>query len=125
MEHVSYKKGTKPIILILAILFQSYHHVQDIEANQASPKKDITLDALKVKFEDDDPQNPKNYSSSHKAFLVIQMAMLAMAGSLGSSIISPAATSIAEFTHTTLNCGSFCSRSVIAGSCFHNSIESC
>lgn len=73
---------------------------EDIETNQASPEKDITLNAFKVKFEDDDPKNPKNYSSSHKAFLVIQMAMLALAGSLGSSIISPAATSIAEYTHT-------------------------
>ncbi|KAJ5974589.1 major facilitator superfamily domain-containing protein [Penicillium waksmanii] len=74
---------------------------EDLETNRASPEKDITHDAVKVKFEDDDPKNPKNYSSSHKAFLVVQMAMLALAGSLGSSIISPAATSIAEYTHTT------------------------
>ncbi|CAI7623424.1 unnamed protein product [Penicillium pancosmium] len=73
---------------------------EGLEADRASPEKDLTLGAFKVKFEDDDLKNPKNYSSSHKAFLVIQMAMLALAGSLDSSIISPAATSIAEYTYT-------------------------
>jgi hypothetical protein len=74
---------------------------EDLEINQASPQKSIFLDTFKVKFEDNDPKNPKNYSPSHKVFLVIQMALLALAGSLGSSITSPAVASIAEYTHTT------------------------
>ncbi|CAI7642062.1 unnamed protein product [Penicillium manginii] len=74
---------------------------EDLEINQASPKRSIFLDTFKVKFEDNDPKNPKNYSPSHKVFLVIQMALLALAGSLGSSITSPAVASISEYTHTT------------------------
>lgn len=49
-----------------------------------------------VQFEDGDSQNPKNFNPVYKARLVFQMSLLAMAGSLGSSIISPAQSSIAQ-----------------------------
>lgn len=52
-----------------------------------------------VKFSDGDPGNPQNFKSSHKMFLTFQMSMLALSGSLGSSIVSAAQPRIAEQLH--------------------------
>jgi hypothetical protein len=53
-------------------------------------------DAFLVKWEEDEPANPRNWSNLYKAFLTFQLGMLAMSGSLGSSIIAPAQGAIAE-----------------------------
>ena len=59
-----------------------------------------TLDpAFLVKFENGDPEDPRNFSSKRKAFLTFQMSMLALVGALGSSILSPGQSAIAEYTH--------------------------
>jgi hypothetical protein len=55
-----------------------------------------------VKFEENDTDNPKNFKTSYKAFLTFQMSMLALSGSLGSSIVSPAQSEI----ESQLNVGS-------------------
>ncbi|KAJ5172022.1 major facilitator superfamily domain-containing protein [Penicillium capsulatum] len=70
----------------------------DLEAKGAAspPAK---LDEFKVQFDRDDRNNPKNFSTIYKIWLVFQMSMLAMAGALGSSIISPASTEIAADVH--------------------------
>lgn len=47
-----------------------------------------------VKFDNNDRQNPKNFKTSYKVFLTFQMSMLALSGSLGSSIVSPAQSAI-------------------------------
>lgn len=72
-------------------------HKEDVETYRVMTEKDVLTYLFKVKFEDGDPSNPKNYSASHKAFLVCQMSLLALAGALGSSIIAPAEASIAEY----------------------------
>ncbi|KAJ5605401.1 major facilitator superfamily domain-containing protein [Penicillium lagena] len=56
------------------------------------------LENFKVNFQPDDPKNPKNFSTPYKIWLVFQMSLLAMTGALGSSIISPGSTEIAEYT---------------------------
>lgn len=50
-----------------------------------------------VTFEDGDPENPKNWSSMYKSWITVQLGLLALAASLGSSIISPAEPTIAAY----------------------------
>jgi MFS family permease len=53
-------------------------------------------DAFLVKWEENDPANPRNWKSSYKAFLTFQLGMLALCGSFGSSVIAPAEGVIAQ-----------------------------
>ena len=53
-------------------------------------------DAFLVKWDEDDPANPRNWHPWYKAFITFELGILAFAGSLGSSIISPAEAVIAE-----------------------------
>ncbi|KAK0109991.1 hypothetical protein ONS95_002655 [Cadophora gregata] len=46
---------------------------------------------------DHDPENPLNWSDGYKWWITFQLSMLAMAASLGSSIIAPAEAAIAEY----------------------------
>ncbi|KAF2084204.1 MFS general substrate transporter [Saccharata proteae CBS 121410] len=46
----------------------------------------------------DDPENPQNWSWAYKCWITFQLGMLALAASLGSSIISPAEANIAAYT---------------------------
>jgi len=46
---------------------------------------------------DDDKENPRNWSSGYKNWITFQLGMLALAASTGSSIISPADDTIAEY----------------------------
>ncbi|PWY76152.1 bicyclomycin resistance protein [Aspergillus sclerotioniger CBS 115572] len=55
--------------------------------------------AYMVKFEEGDPEDPRNFRSKRKAFLTFQMSMLALVGALGSSILSPGQSAIAEYTN--------------------------
>ncbi|RAL03215.1 MFS transporter [Aspergillus ibericus CBS 121593] len=52
-----------------------------------------------VRFEEGDPEDPRNFSSGRKAFITLQMSMLALVGALGSSILSPGQSDIARYTH--------------------------
>ncbi|KAF2167553.1 hypothetical protein M409DRAFT_54148 [Zasmidium cellare ATCC 36951] len=51
--------------------------------------------AYLVDFEDNDPENPMNWSPYCKAFITVQLGFMALCASLASSIISPAETVIA------------------------------
>lgn len=46
---------------------------------------------------DDDQENPRNWTNGYKNWITFQLGMLALAASLGSSIISPANNTIAEY----------------------------
>ncbi|KAL4778609.1 major facilitator superfamily domain-containing protein [Aspergillus varians] len=50
-----------------------------------------------VKWEKDDPMNPQNWSVRYKWWVTFQLGMLALAGSLGSSIMTPADHIIAGY----------------------------
>lgn len=56
-----------------------------------------------VQFELGDLKNPKNFSATYKAWVVLQMSLLAMAGSLGSSITSPAQGTIEKDMNASSN----------------------
>lgn len=45
---------------------------------------------IKVDWDKDDPANPQNWKFSYKCFITLQLGLLALAPSAGSSIISPA-----------------------------------
>jgi hypothetical protein len=49
-----------------------------------------------VKWDEDDPENPYNWSMKYKSWITFQLGMLALAASLGSSITAPAEKAIAE-----------------------------
>ncbi len=48
--------------------------------------------------EDNDTENPRNWSTGYKSWITFQLGMLALTASLGSSIISPANNTIARYT---------------------------
>jgi hypothetical protein len=50
-----------------------------------------------VKWDIDDPLNPQNWAVSYKWWVTFQLGMLALGGSLGSSIITPADNIIASY----------------------------
>ena len=52
-----------------------------------------------VDWEPNDQANPRNWSVPYKSWITFQLGMLALAASLGSSIISPAQDAIMAYTH--------------------------
>jgi hypothetical protein len=50
-----------------------------------------------VKWDQDDPMNPQNWPVRYKWWVTFQLGMLALAGSLGSSVFTPAHHVIAEY----------------------------
>ncbi|KAJ5145123.1 hypothetical protein N7448_002515 [Penicillium atrosanguineum] len=61
-------------------------------------KEHIELDpAFIVKWDRDDPLNPQNWPVRYKWWVTFQLGMLALAGSLGSSIMTPADSIIAKY----------------------------
>ncbi|OAA61356.1 Major facilitator superfamily domain, general substrate transporter [Cordyceps fumosorosea ARSEF 2679] len=56
--------------------------------------------AFQARFEPGDPENPHNFSSAKKVSILVQMSLLALVGSLGTSIIAPAEPVIARYTNT-------------------------
>lgn len=53
-----------------------------------------------VKFEKEDGDNPMEFSPYLKAWLTLEMGLLALTGTVGSSIITPAETNIAAYLST-------------------------
>lgn len=64
---------------------------------EANPNKEDD-DLFLVGWDPDEKANPRNWSNSYKSWITFQLGMLALAASLGSSIISPAEESIANYT---------------------------
>ena len=50
-----------------------------------------------VRFGEKDPEDPRNFSSWKKAWITTQMSFMALAGSLGTSITSPAQAAISAY----------------------------
>ena len=63
----------------------------------ASPKDE--KESYRVQWDINDSENPREWSTAYKGWLTLQLGMLALASSLGSSIISPAENAIAKYTH--------------------------
>jgi hypothetical protein len=72
--------------------------VQDEEnPSRIAGKEEGSVDSNVVGWEPDDPENPRNWSLGLKIWITFQLGMLALCGSLGSSIISPAEEVISEY----------------------------
>lgn len=57
----------------------------------------IPNSAYLVKWDQNNTSNPQNWSDKYKWWVTFQLGMLALAGSLGSSITTPADNIIAEY----------------------------
>jgi hypothetical protein len=63
-----------------------------------TPAEDIKDDPeYLVKWADGDPENPYNWKTPYKAWVTLQLSMLALAASATSSMIAPANRIIAEY----------------------------
>ncbi|KAI9692484.1 MAG: hypothetical protein M1822_006715, partial [Bathelium mastoideum] len=68
---------------------------QTAASSQRPPITDVEKavqprDDAKVGWDHNDPANPKNFHPCYKAWMTLQMALLAFVGSFGASVISPA-----------------------------------
>ncbi|KAH8899881.1 MFS general substrate transporter [Thozetella sp. PMI_491] len=54
-------------------------------------------DRILVQFDENDPENPQNWSVGLKCFITFQLGMLAFSGSLGSTVIAPAGPTISVY----------------------------
>lgn len=69
-----------------------------VEKETSGEKSGASLDPeYMVKWDVNDPLNPQNWPVSFKWWVTFQLGMLALAGSLGSSIITPAENIIAKY----------------------------
>ena len=69
---------------------------KDLEKQVNQINKTNDEDPNRVKFQTDDPEDPKNWSNSYRAFCTFQLGILAFSASMASSIISPSAQVLAE-----------------------------
>ena len=67
--------------------------------HESPPPAPSEKDQYLVDWEPNDLDNPRNFSNAKKSFITFQLGMLALAASLGSSIIAPAENVIAQYTH--------------------------
>ncbi|KAG2168240.1 hypothetical protein VTO58DRAFT_100958 [Aureobasidium pullulans] len=78
-----------------------YNHDQTLPLDEEAAqvlKEEKSGDPFLVGWEPGEKANPMNWSSTYKSFITFVLGMLALAASLGSSIISPAEREIAEYT---------------------------
>lgn len=72
---------------------------QDPEKEDPQPAASKEKDPYLVDWEPNDPENPRNFSTTRKVWITFILGMLALAASLGSSIIAPAEQAIIKYTH--------------------------
>jgi MFS family permease len=70
----------------------------DVEKDAQYPEPSIEKDQLLVDWDEGDQANPRNWSTGYKSWITFQLSMLALAASLGSSIIAPAQDAISAYT---------------------------
>ena len=76
----------------------SHEQSRDPENEEAPPAPQSEKDVYLVDWEPNDPENPKNFGTAWKIWITFQLGMLALAASLGSSIIAPAEDAISKYT---------------------------
>ncbi|KFY58949.1 hypothetical protein V496_05906 [Pseudogymnoascus sp. VKM F-4515 (FW-2607)] len=76
-------------------------HCPDVESIASTRQhNDSTIAGSElVDWNLNDPDNPRNWSSSYKYWVTFQLGMLALAASIGSSITAPAGKEIAKYTN--------------------------
>jgi hypothetical protein len=68
------------------------------ERRSAEPREE-SKELHIVAWQDEDTENPKNWSRLSKYWITLQLGMLAFAASVGSSITAPATSAFAEYTN--------------------------
>lgn len=68
-------------------------HDKDLEKQPAQSQSND--DPNRVQWAPNDPENPKNWSNSYRAFCTLQLGILAFSASMASSIVSPSAPVLA------------------------------
>lgn len=58
--------------------------------SQAQPVQTGNADLFRTTFADNDPKNPRNFSPAYKAWITMQLGLVALVANLASSIIAPA-----------------------------------
>ncbi|GAA86886.1 bicyclomycin resistance protein [Aspergillus luchuensis IFO 4308] len=67
---------------------------------QANNRETPLLDPdFTISFGKDDPDDPRNFGSWHKVYITCQLSMLTFVAALGSSILSPGQSDVAEYTN--------------------------
>ncbi|PYH97856.1 bicyclomycin resistance protein [Aspergillus ellipticus CBS 707.79] len=66
-------------------------------ADEEKARKPSGPDPNLVGWEENDPENPQNFSTAYKCWITFQLGLLALSASLGSSIISPAETDLKAY----------------------------
>ncbi|GMF71650.1 unnamed protein product [Aspergillus oryzae] len=66
-------------------------------ADEEKPANRLGPDPNLVGWEENDPENPHNFSTLYKCWITFQLGMLALSASLGSSITSPAQTKLEAY----------------------------
>jgi hypothetical protein len=69
----------------------------DEENTPRSKEEQQAPDPDLVGWDENDTYNPRNWSTKYKCWITFQLGMLALSASLGSSIISPAGSTIAAY----------------------------
>ena len=81
------------------------HHDEESPSNLSSEsekekqKEEDEKNLYLVRWEPNDKENPRNWSTPYKSWLTFQLGMLALSASLGSSIIAPAEDAIRAYTN--------------------------
>jgi MFS family permease len=71
---------------------------RDVEEQAQRPEPSKEKDQFLVEWDENDQANPRNWSNGYKSWITFQLGMLALAASLGSSIIAPAEEAISAYT---------------------------
>jgi len=99
-----------------------HHAARDEESALASASEkegnNTKHDPFLVKWDEGEQANPQNWSTKYKAWITFQLGMLALAASLGSSIISPAEETIAAYTGVSTEAAVLCVSLYILGFAF-------
>jgi MFS family permease len=71
---------------------------KDVEKESLDPDASKRKESFLVDWDEDDQANPRNWTTKRKSWITFQLSMLALAASLGSSIIAPAEDAISVYT---------------------------
>ncbi|KAL7941179.1 major facilitator superfamily domain-containing protein [Trichoderma barbatum] len=87
------------------------------EASTLPPTQDEATPII-VKWDENEPANPFNWATPYKAFITFQLGMIAMAASVGSSIMAPTEPTLQKVFHVGHEVSVLCTSLYILGFAF-------
>lgn len=70
-----------------------------LHEESTSPAEDEAATPILVKWDENEPANPFNWSTPYRAFITLQLGLIAMAASVGSSIMAPTEPTLQKVFH--------------------------